>query len=179
MHGAQQSRVRCWGPFSLLLATANHTDLKQSVGAGPSRCNSRVNSSGTCWLRVSEGKIQKIPLNKPIFINYVSPHKGSRCTYRMWENLAMQNFPGVYHCPPEKSLGAVAAQPDPATSSCCTQSWKGKRKLTDKNFGCCKIGTKQILLYWKEVWHHYRLRMTKSFCFLSPCQRCASLEQGI
>jgi len=36
----------------------------------------------------------------------------------------MRNFPGVYHCPLEKSLGAVAVQPNPAASPCCAHLWK-------------------------------------------------------
>lgn len=128
MHRARWSKVRCWGPVSVPSATASPADLKWSVGACLSRFNSRVYSSGRCWwgsLKEEYRKpLQKKKKRKLIFINYISPCKGPRSTYGACKNLAMWNFPGVYYCPLEKSLGAVAAQPNPAAGPCCAHPWK-------------------------------------------------------
>lgn len=114
MHRAQQSRGRCWGPFSVLSATASSTGLDLSPEAWWNRLNSRVYSSGRCWWGFSERRIQKTHLKKNLKLYgswFLETIVANARASDLLMDLAVWNFPGVYHCLLiiENSLGAVAS----------------------------------------------------------------------
>lgn len=137
MHRAQQSRGRCWGSFSVLFATASCTGLNLS------------------WSMVEQIKFQSLQLRKMQMKILWRNNTEKPKLYRSWFlqtivanarvsdlliDLATWNFPGVYHCLLENSLGAVASTGQPRSQTRLCSTWKQPEKWQRQGFWWLKNG---------------------------------------